>query len=68
MASNVKFICLINLQHLHIFTPLFIHSFAMFCYVFLCELPWAVGSYSIGPPSRGIQQNIKNELMNNGVV
>ena len=37
-------------------TPLFIHLFAMFCYVFLCELrepAWAVGSYSIDPPARG---------------
>ena len=36
-------------------TPLFIHSPAMFCYVFLCEL-WgparAVGSYSVGPLAR----------------
>ena len=46
-------------------TPLFIHSFAMFCYVFLCELrwpAWAVCSYSIGPPARGLSQKTFNKI------
>ena len=36
-----------------------IHWLVKFCYVFLCELrgtAWAVGSYSIVPPARGISQ------------
>ena len=42
-------------------TALFIHSFAMFRYVFLCELQGsarAVGSYSSGSPARGNPQII----------
>ena len=52
---------------------LFIHSFAMFCYVFLCDLrgsAWAACSYSIGTSTnfpKNIQQNITNEWMNNCV-
>ena len=40
-------------------TAIFIHSFVMFCYVFLCHLwgpAWAVGSYNSRPPALVIPQ------------
>ena len=44
-------------------------SLVIFCYLFLSELrgpAWAVGSYSIGPPARGIFQNTFNKI--SGVI
>ena len=49
--------------------------FTIFCYVFLRELrgpAWAVGSYSSGPPARGIPQililkNLANQRMKSAV-
>ena len=54
-------------------TLLFLNVFAMFCYIFLCELwgPCLGNSHSIayrpGEIPKNIQQNITNEWMNNGV-
>ena len=56
-TSNTVFL----LNRVQSCATVFIHSFAMFCYVFLCELrgpAWAVGSHSSSPPAGGIPQII----------
>ena len=59
----------------HLNAVLFIHLFAMFSYVFLCELPghaWAVVSYSSSPTANTIfhtfLQNLANDWMNSAAL